>query len=70
MARKLKPLHIDRDLGHTWLVYVDAKYDAQIATIEGIADAFRDDRGGILYVKIDPRFDPDDVEREITELCR
>lgn len=67
MAKKLKEIVIDRT-EKTWYVYVDPEYDEAIRNVKGVASIGR--ATYCLYVTIDPRYDADDLEREIIELCR
>lgn len=70
MAKRMTEIFIEHVPGG-WYVYVDEKYDAEIAKVPGIRAAVRNPSlPGVLVVLQDPRYDIDELEREVKELCR
>jgi hypothetical protein len=67
MAKQARPFVIERVYG--WLeVYADIN-DDELAGIEGVQCIERS-VSGCVSVFIDPRYDIDDVQHEIEELCK
>lgn len=70
MAKRLKEIELDRRNPHEWAVFVDPAYDKDIASVQGVLNYKRLATQGIAVFTPDPRYDWDDLAREIIELCR
>jgi hypothetical protein len=69
MAKRVSEIVIERkDL--CWTVWADPQFDEEIKRVAGVSNAFRLTQVGSLTVFTDPRYDQDDLERELIELCR
>ncbi len=70
MAKRLTEIFIEHVPGG-WYVYVDQNYDAQIAKLAGVRGSFRTENlPGVLVVLQDPRYDVEELEQQVRELCR
>ena len=72
MAKRLTEIVIERQENqkNAWYVYADQPYDDVIRKVEGVIKILRHPGEAHVVVYIDPRYDADELDREIVELCR
>ena len=69
MAKKLIEVYVMRTDPYWW-VYAEPRFVADIIKIGGVMQANWDEPMKVIVVRVDPRYDHDELEREIVELCR